>query len=301
MLRSVLAKIRRRQSPTSRALSSTSYWTGHNVTFHRRFASAEESLRYFHWRNDQYFGYLDLMPVAGQDGKRVLDYGCGPGNDLVGFGVYSKPSVLVGMDVSSSSLAQARERVALHGIEARLMKIDEVATTLPLESGSIDYVHSSGVLHHVPDPLAVMREFKRILAPGGAVRVMVYNYDSLWMHLYVNYVLRIDRGLYPELDSRAAFSRSTDGPDCPISNVYQPAEFLALARAAGLAGEFVGAAVSCIEADYLPGRFKAMQFEALPDDSRKFLQALEIDKQGLPRYNGTYAGVDGVYLLSSGS
>ena len=55
------------------------YWTRHNVTLHAAFPTVEASLEYFDWRNDQYPGYIDLMPVQGQDGKVVLDYGCGPG------------------------------------------------------------------------------------------------------------------------------------------------------------------------------------------------------------------------------
>ena len=31
------------------------------------------------------------MPVNQADGLVVLDYGCGPGNDLVGFGHFSNP------------------------------------------------------------------------------------------------------------------------------------------------------------------------------------------------------------------
>src|SRR5687768_14872252 len=70
------------------------YWTSHNVTAHLRFASAQESLDYFHWRNSQYPGYIDLMPMSGFDGRIILDFGCGPGHDLVGFGTYSKPARL---------------------------------------------------------------------------------------------------------------------------------------------------------------------------------------------------------------
>ncbi len=80
--------------------TSQSYWTRYNVTLHRSFKTAEESLAHLRWRNDQYIDYVKLMPVDGQDGKIVLDYGCGPGNDLIGFGIHSKPSRLIGVDVS---------------------------------------------------------------------------------------------------------------------------------------------------------------------------------------------------------
>src|SRR5437016_1460420 len=100
-----------------------SYWTDYNVTNHRRFASAEESLNYFHWRNAQYHNYIEMMPVDGHNGKAVLDYGCGPGNDLVGFAEYSKPSGLFGMDISSSSIAEAKARLSLHAQPVEFMPI----------------------------------------------------------------------------------------------------------------------------------------------------------------------------------
>lgn len=91
------------------------YWSANNVTEHREFLDEGASLADFHWRNAQYFRYIDLMPVTGADNLHVLDFGCGPGYDLVGFVTQSKPARLVGVDVSKSSLFEASRRLALHG------------------------------------------------------------------------------------------------------------------------------------------------------------------------------------------
>ncbi len=278
--------------------SSTAYWTGFNVTLHHQFGSAQESLEYFHWRNDQYPGYIELMPVAGQDGKVVLDYGCGPGHDVVGFGVYSKPRRLCAVDVSSSSLAEAKARTELHGFPCEFLQIDEASNRIPLEDGSVDYVHSSGVVHHTPDPLKVLVELKRVLASDGRMRIMVYNYDSLWLHLYVAYTLRIKQQAHPTLGLREVFTKTTDGPDCPIANVYSPEEFGALAVKAGLRCRYLGAAISLFEVRMFPDRIDAMMDRRLPVEHRDFLKSLEIDRQGYPRHRGMLAGVDGCYELA---
>jgi SAM-dependent methyltransferase len=270
-----------------------SYWTEHNVTAHRRFTSATESLEYFQWRNDQYFGYIELMPVAGQDGKVVVDFGCGPGHDLVGFGCYSKPSRLVGIDVSPSSLTEAHDRLDLHGIACELIRLEPSAAALPLADESVDYVHSSGVLHHTPDPLALLRVLRR----DGTARIMVYNYNSLWVHLYVAYQKQLVEGMLQELDLRAAFSKTTDGTDCPISRVYRPDEFIALCREARLDAEWSGAAISMHEAGLFARRYEAIMDPRLNAESRRFLLQLELDHFGFPRYHGHYAGVDGCYRL----
>src|SRR5262245_40033991 len=154
-----------------------SYWTDHNVNNHQRVTTISESLAYFDGRNDQYPGYIDLMPVRGQDGRVVLDYGCGPGHDLVGFGHYSRPARLIGIDIAQSSLAEAKLRLDLHCIKADLIHITEADERLPLDDVSVDYLHSSGVVHHARDPHHVLREFRRVLKPGGVCRIMVYNYN----------------------------------------------------------------------------------------------------------------------------
>ena len=78
---------------TDHAGASDNYWTHHNVTLHKRFRTAEESLEYFAWRNAQYIDYIDLLPVAGHDGQVIVDYGCGPGNDLASVDyIHCKPA-----------------------------------------------------------------------------------------------------------------------------------------------------------------------------------------------------------------
>jgi ubiquinone/menaquinone biosynthesis C-methylase UbiE len=274
------------------------YWTRYNVTAHERFVSAAESLAYLRWRNDQYFGYSELMPVDGQDGKVVLDFGCGPGHDLVGFATSSKPVRLIGVDVSPSSLAQARERLSLHPCPCEIIQLDANSTKLPFDDASVDYIHSSGALHHLPDILPFVREFRRILKPNGTVRIMIYNHDSVWMHLFVAYIKRIVENLYADLTLEDAFGKTTDGEQCPIVRVFRPNEFIALANGAGFNGVFTGAAVSMHEGKILPQRFDAIQHRGTPESSRRFLLELTYDEHGMPCYRGKRAGVDACFLLT---
>jgi SAM-dependent methyltransferase len=275
----------------------TEYWTRHNVTSHHRFTSVEDSLRQLELRNRQYPGYIDLLPVSGKAGMAVLDFGCGPGHDLIGFAHYSRPRRLVGVDISTSSLEEARQRLELHGASAELVRVDAGDYDLPFEAGSFDYIHCSGVLMLIEDPLRMLREFWRLLRPGGELRLMVYNYDSIWLHLYVAYVIQIENGLYTDLPARVAFTRTTDGEDCPVNAVWRPGEITALGREAGFDAEFLGAAVSLWELHILPRRHIACLSPALPDESRAFLQTLRLDPQGHPFHNDHRAGIDGCFRL----
>jgi SAM-dependent methyltransferase len=285
--------MRRRES----AAGVAEYWSDHNVTAHHAFTTRDESLDYFHWRNDQYPGYIELMPVAGFDGRSVLDFGCGPGHDLIGFGTFSRCARLVGVDVSAPSIAESRARLALHGINAETIVLD-ASGRLPFDDDTFDHIHNSGVLHHTPDPARVLSELRRVLRPGGSMNVMVYNHESLWLHLYVAYVRTIVQGLHPRETLREQFTHSTDGPDCPISNCYRPAEWMALCRTVGLEAHCAGAAVSVFELSLVEQRFAAIMDRRLPPESRRFLVSLEFDERDRPMHNGLPAGVGAVYRLS---
>jgi SAM-dependent methyltransferase len=282
-------------------LSPSEYWSRHNVTSHHRFTSVEDSLRQFDFRNRQYPGYIDLLPVSGKDGMAVLDFGCGPGHDLVGFAHYSRPSRLVGIDISKTSLAEAEQRLQLHGEPAELVRVEYGTYDLPFAAASFDYIHCSGVLMCIEDPPRLLREFARLLRPQGELRLMVYNYNSIWLHLYVAYVVQIENGLYSELPTRVAFTRTTDGEDCPVNAVWRPEEIIALGADSGFAAEFLGAAMSLWELHLLPRRHLACLQPALPDESRDFLMRLRIDADGYPLCGQHRAGIDGCFRLRKAS
>lgn len=284
-------------APAVGSLTSEDYWSRYNVTGHKNFQSSQESLRYFDWRTQQYFDYLKYMPVTGQDGKVVLDYGCGPGHDLVGFVEYSRPWRLIGMDVSRPSLEQAKHRLALHGAAPDLLHINEGTTRLPLPDASVDYIHCSGVLHHVPDPLWVLREFRRIMKPQGEVRIMVYNYDCIWLHLFAAYTVRFTQLSGRGLSVHEAFKRSTDTADCPISHAWTVEEVAKMCGEAGFASRHLGNAVSVREIAILPNRFEAILDADLEEEHRRFLLALTFDNRGVPYFRSNAAGIDGCYLL----
>lgn len=290
----VSAELDASAEPASKSVED--YWTEHNVTLHRRFSDAEASLEDFRWRNAQYFRYIDLMPVCGADGMDVLDFGCGPGYDMVGFATESKPARLVGVDVSRSSLAEAKDRLALHSANVEFLYHDVASTRLPLDDASMDLVHSSGVLHHLPDIEGALRDLRRVLKPNGVAQFMVYHTDSLWVHLYVAYERQILQEIDTTLALEDAFRKSTDGPDCPISRCYTQDQFTSLVTRHGFAFESFGVAVSAWEMSLLHKRYAAIMDQRLPHESREFLAGLSFDDRNLPMARpGVHAGIDACY------
>jgi SAM-dependent methyltransferase len=167
---------------------------------------------------------------------------------------------------------------------------------LPFADASVDLTHSSSVLHHMPSIEPALRELRRVLRTGGTARIMVYHMDSLWLHLYMAYDRQIAQGLDPELDLLAAFQKSTDGSDCPISRCYTEQQFVNLGTQFGFRLESFGVAVSAWEMSLLCKRYAAIMDAKLPQVSRTFLSEPTFDDRGLPVTRpGVHAGIDGCF------
>lgn len=266
------------------------YWNQHLVPV-SDWKTSRDSLSHFHWRNAQYPGYIDLMPVNAGDGLTVLDYGCGPGNDLVGFAEYSNTKRLIGADVSRSALTVAENRLKLHNKTPEFVLIDEKDNSISIESESVDLVHSSGVLHHVLNLGSALAELHRVMKPDAKLQIMVYNYNSVWLHLYVAYMLQIAQRRYANMSVREAFRRTTDGADCPIAHCYTPGAFVDLMSNAGFRGKCIGSSISIFELKRIHHRFDAIQNRALPEEHREFLGNLSFNRFGHPLYEDVVAGI----------
>jgi SAM-dependent methyltransferase len=280
------------------------YWGGHTVRA-PRFRSRRRSKRYLEWRFAEYPLFREFTGLWGEhDGEVVLDYGCGPGNDLTGFALYTGARRLIGADISEQALSLAGRRLSLHGVERDRVQLIHIADSdpgLPLEAGSVDYAQSMGVIHHTSDPGAVLAELERVLRPGGRACVMVYNRESVWFHLYTAYERMVCDAAFPGLSAEEAFARNTDGADCPISRCYPAREFIGMCSAAGFEAEFVGGYLSRQELRSLEKSWaEALADERLPGEHREFLRELTFDAAGLPMHAGYHAGIGGVYRLRKG-
>jgi hypothetical protein len=127
---------------------------------------------------------------------------------------------------------------------------------------------------------------------------MVYNRNSLWFHLYTAYDKMILRKAFLGLTVDQAFSRNTDGENCPISRCYHPDEFIDLCHQTGFQVEFVGGYFSTLELELFEvlGN-QAASDDRLPNVHREFLRGLKYDARGFPQYQGKYAGIGGVCKL----
>ena len=98
---------------------------------------------------------------------RLLDIGCGTA-ELVGMlAVSGWPVEAVGLDYSPAMCAQGRAKAGRLEVSHRARFVSADSEYLPLADGSFDLVTCSNSFHHYPHQEGVVRDVRRILAPGG--------------------------------------------------------------------------------------------------------------------------------------
>jgi ubiquinone/menaquinone biosynthesis C-methylase UbiE len=100
--------------------------------------------------------------------ERVLDIATGPGYIAEAFARAARE--VIGVDLTEAMLAIARERTQQHGITNVTFRFGD-AQNLPFESEEFELVVSRLALHHVQNPLQVLREMTRVVRRGGTVLI----------------------------------------------------------------------------------------------------------------------------------
>lgn len=168
-------------------------------------------------------------------GLRVLEIGTGMGADYLEW--LKSGAKATGVDLSAVSLDRARSRCKLAGYDPDLQVAD--AEHLPFPSGTFDLAYSYGVMHHSPDTHLCIQEARRVLKPGGKIKIMLYHHPSLTgMMLWLRYGMfkgkSIRRTVYDHLESPGTktFTKSEVGTmlagfeDISIRQVFSPGDLL---------------------------------------------------------------------------
>jgi ubiquinone/menaquinone biosynthesis C-methylase UbiE len=132
-------------------------------------------------------------------GKKVLDAGCGSGfflfDDLF-FG-----ADVTAIDQSQISINFIREQAQQLGYNPTLIRGDLETVSLP--DDSFDFIFSTYVIHHTPNPQAVLEQFRRWCKKDGSIRLVIshkYNPDVFMQRILspILYVLPWMSKIIPE-------------------------------------------------------------------------------------------------------
>ena len=103
-----------------------------------------------------------------QRGESVLEVGIGTGLNLP---LYPPASRLTGIDLSEEMLDKAVERVQTLAMPNVTLKVMD-ATSMDFEDDEFDKAVATYTISAVPDPVAVLREMRRVVKPGGVLVIL---------------------------------------------------------------------------------------------------------------------------------
>ena len=127
------------------------------------------------WRNYQGL-WRKSLKLDNTFGRKILDYGCGAGFEAL---QYAKKNRVWLADISSKNLAVAERTLGTMNFtpEGLLLISEDPPFCNPPET--LNVIHCSGVLHHIPKPKPVVEAMAGWLSSEGELRLMVYT-DRAW-------------------------------------------------------------------------------------------------------------------------
>jgi 2-polyprenyl-3-methyl-5-hydroxy-6-metoxy-1,4-benzoquinol methylase len=230
------------------------------------YSSADDRKKYFEEiEKHRYTKIRSIIGIADFDkysGKKVLEVGCGVGTD--GRQFVKNGAIYYGINLDEGSTNLAKESFNLFGVEGEIFQMN--AEKMQFEDNTFDHVFSLGVIHHSPNTEEIAREMYRVLKPGGTIGVMIYNRTSINYYLNIMFLRKLFRlALYPKsapkffskimgyeneknreilerhrqimlgekMTKEKWISINTDGPDCPLSKVYNKSQARKIFEQAG--------------------------------------------------------------------
>jgi len=122
-------------------------------------------------------GYAELRSsLVGDLEGAVLEIGAGTGATFQYYGPNAKVTVIEPHDEFRAAASEAAKNA-----KAEIQVIPGEGESLPFEDATFDAVSASHVLCCVTSPLKTLEEFKRVLRPGGQVRLLEHVRSEHWL------------------------------------------------------------------------------------------------------------------------
>ncbi|MFA5883750.1 MAG: methyltransferase domain-containing protein [Acidimicrobiia bacterium] len=152
----------------------------------------ESVLRSHRWRTAENSAAF-LLPHL-RPGDSVLDVGCGPGTISLDLARLVFPGRVTGIDLAEEVVEAARRDCAGAGGTDLAFAVGDVYS-LDFDDAAFDVVYAHQVLQHLSDPVAALREMRRVLRSPGLLAVRDSDYGAFvwtppdprldrWMEIY---------------------------------------------------------------------------------------------------------------------
>jgi ubiquinone/menaquinone biosynthesis C-methylase UbiE len=121
---------------------------------------------------------LILKDLNYQAEEKLLEIGCGAGAVLGILGQTFPGLKLAGIDLEQKQIDYAQNHLNRLNLSAADLRVGD-ATKLPWQDNCFDRLYAIWFLEHLPNPLQVLQEAKRVLKPGGTITVTETDYRTL--------------------------------------------------------------------------------------------------------------------------
>lgn len=111
--------------------------------------------------------FVDDLLAAGNIDNDILDVGTGTAQIPVELCRQSEDCRIIAIDMAVHMLDLARFNIEVDGFTQRIFLQQIDAKDMLFESEMFDCVMSNSIIHHIPEPLAVLAESIRVTRPGG--------------------------------------------------------------------------------------------------------------------------------------
>ena len=115
------------------------------------------------------------------DGSHVLEAGCGVGAQTVTLACNSPDAHITSIDISSSSIIEAREKIEKAGYTNVYFKQADIFN-LPFEPASFDHIFVCFVLEHLAQPVEALKCLQAFLKVGGTITVIEGDHGSTYFY-----------------------------------------------------------------------------------------------------------------------
>ncbi|MQA79123.1 MAG: methyltransferase domain-containing protein [Streptosporangiales bacterium] len=114
-------------------------------------------------------------------GASLLDVGCGSGTITADLAALVAPGTVTAIDASADILEAAERVAAGRGLTNLRFEVADVHA-LPYADDAFAVVHAHQVLQHLADPVAALREMRRVVAADGVVAARDADYAAMTWH-----------------------------------------------------------------------------------------------------------------------
>ena len=132
--------------------------------FFDRVAPEWESMRGDYYDEEAINRLLDTRLL--RKDMTLVDLGAGDG--YLSRAISAQVDKVIAVDISGEMLKELQKKAAQAGL-ANIQTIESDSCDMPLEDESVDLVCANMFLHHIEEPIMVLKEMRRILKPGGQV------------------------------------------------------------------------------------------------------------------------------------